>query len=541
MEDIKLLIKNNKNSEVIKKINNCLLKKNYYFLKDIVITAAVNKNIEIINFVIHKNYHDLLLSLIQFIDKDIFNKIFQESKYKGINKNELLNKSLYFKKDNISIEIINRLVPKLKGYKKYNFLILPFIHKNENVVNYILDNKLLDYNLTLIKKIIDYDTDDFELINFIKLLNPKLNNLINVKYKLKIKDFLISKKKENMFFSLVSNNIDYEDLLLICRNFSFESIEKAFSLIELKEFSKNQRIELCHHLITNSKLIICINYFNKIIIENDILMQRIIDSRSFEHISYFIKKTNYDYKNKSLEIDRNIKNLSYNYVEKIINNYGNHHLKNVSSIIYSLGIKQFKNRIDYFSEKYNFSNDTLLLDRCIHLNCGVNFVDKLIKLNTFISNECFYSILDSLVLFESRKKDLDNLSILSYLTRNPKKRCKLYPGITEDIAYIIYSLNYYGKYETSNYLKTFLKNSLKLETSNTIKDCNLIKDKIGDKINYSDINPELICYICNKRFKEGDNIISLDCSHIFHHNCIKISLMQNNRCPLCSHYILDLN
>ena len=135
MEDIKLLIKNNKNSEVVKKINNCLLKKNYYFLKDIVITAAVNKNIEIINFVIHKNYHDLLLSLIKFIDKDIFNKIFQENKYKGLNKNknELLNKALYFKKDNISIEIIKRLVPKLKGYKKYNFLILPFIHKNEKV------------------------------------------------------------------------------------------------------------------------------------------------------------------------------------------------------------------------------------------------------------------------------------------------------------------------------------------------------------------------------------------------------------------------
>ena len=60
---------------------------------------------------------------------------------------------------------------------------MPFIHKNENVINYILNNKLLDYNLTLIKKIIDYDTDDFELINFTKLLNPKLNNLINIKYK----------------------------------------------------------------------------------------------------------------------------------------------------------------------------------------------------------------------------------------------------------------------------------------------------------------------------------------------------------------------
>ena len=84
-------------------------------------------------------------------------------------------------------------------------------------------------------------------------------------------------------------------------------------------------------------------------------------------------------------------------------------------------------------------------------------MDKLIKLDTFISNECFYSLLDSLVLFESQKKDLDSLSILSYLTRNPIKQCKLYPGISEDIAYIIYSLNYYGKYEISNYLKLFLK------------------------------------------------------------------------------------
>ena len=51
---------------------------------------------------------------------------------------------------------------------------------------------------------------------------------------------------------------------------------------------------------------------------------------------------------KELKIDRNIKNLSYNYVEKITSNYGNHHLKNVSSIIYSLGIKKFKKKLIIF-------------------------------------------------------------------------------------------------------------------------------------------------------------------------------------------------
>ena len=55
------------------------------------------------------------------------------------------------------------------------------------------------------------------------------------------------------------------------------------------------------------------------------------------------------------------------------------------------------------------------------------------------------------------------------------------------------------------------------------------------------------CTICLEDYVNGDNSIALPCIHIFHANCIKTWLKENNSCPICKNEIkyeneeLDLN
>jgi hypothetical protein len=41
------------------------------------------------------------------------------------------------------------------------------------------------------------------------------------------------------------------------------------------------------------------------------------------------------------------------------------------------------------------------------------------------------------------------------------------------------------------------------------------------------------CSICLEEYKKNDNINVLKCNHIFHNNCLKMWLLNNNTCPLC--------
>jgi len=43
------------------------------------------------------------------------------------------------------------------------------------------------------------------------------------------------------------------------------------------------------------------------------------------------------------------------------------------------------------------------------------------------------------------------------------------------------------------------------------------------------------CSICNKLYKEGENIVRLDCdvTHHFHEKCVKKELKKTNSCPIC--------
>lgn len=51
--------------------------------------------------------------------------------------------------------------------------------------------------------------------------------------------------------------------------------------------------------------------------------------------------------------------------------------------------------------------------------------------------------------------------------------------------------------------------------------------------------PDDSCSICLEEFKSGDNIKKLNCTHIFHKECLEPWLNDNNRnCPMCRTDIL---
>lgn len=59
-----------------------------------------------------------------------------------------------------------------------------------------------------------------------------------------------------------------------------------------------------------------------------------------------------------------------------------------------------------------------------------------------------------------------------------------------------------------------------------------------DKTNAPDVDSE--CSICIDNFSEGQEIVKLQCNHIFHFNCIKSHLMNyNNKCPLCRGNVIN--
>ena len=45
------------------------------------------------------------------------------------------------------------------------------------------------------------------------------------------------------------------------------------------------------------------------------------------------------------------------------------------------------------------------------------------------------------------------------------------------------------------------------------------------------------CTICLENFQKLDKVINLNCLHMFHDNCIKTWLKNNNYCPICKNEI----
>ena len=50
------------------------------------------------------------------------------------------------------------------------------------------------------------------------------------------------------------------------------------------------------------------------------------------------------------------------------------------------------------------------------------------------------------------------------------------------------------------------------------------------------------CVICLEKFKEKENLIKLNCFHIFHKNCLDIWLEKNKKCPICKNeFVISFN
>jgi hypothetical protein len=48
------------------------------------------------------------------------------------------------------------------------------------------------------------------------------------------------------------------------------------------------------------------------------------------------------------------------------------------------------------------------------------------------------------------------------------------------------------------------------------------------------------CVICWETFTASDNVISLECTHVFHRDCISKWLLEHNStCPLCGNEVKD--
>ena len=85
-------------------------------------------------------------------------------------------------------------------------------------------------------------------------------------------------------------------------------------------------------------------------------------------------------------------------------------------------------------------------------------------------------------------------------------------------------------------------NSIEYESVNTyLTSAQLKKLKIS-KINCNHLNPEIVkkgdifsdqCSICLDDYKEGETIVKLKCSHIYHKSCLEKWLLKHNSCPYC--------
>lgn len=47
-----------------------------------------------------------------------------------------------------------------------------------------------------------------------------------------------------------------------------------------------------------------------------------------------------------------------------------------------------------------------------------------------------------------------------------------------------------------------------------------------------------ICLICRDNILKNQNIIKLQCNHIYHINCIKLWFNQELKCPYCRNYVI---
>ncbi|VVU95349.1 hypothetical protein CPAV1605_1100 [seawater metagenome] len=559
LQTFKNLILSNKLTEFKNNYNTFLIKKNNFILEDLFIFANENKKYEFMKYLIKFNelflYSLCIRKLDYFTFKDIFNieayvKYFKTSKNNSLIINHLeslLATTLFLNKKDVFICIYNKFKEKhfFKKRRKNNFLAseiemlfytLPFIYKSKFIIKHLPNKKFS--SIKFIKKIVQHDNNKGEILEFIAGLEDDFKFPYS-EFNKRVKNYLIKKGRNdilNIFFKYL---FTYDELvkIIISKQFDIEYIKKCID--NSVPLSESQKKDISYHLIRSSQCKLACDLFCQYLLSDNDLINCIINLQSFDKLEYFLKKSNYDYKNKCLDLDQSNNNLNYKFVEKVTNKYGYHHLRNISSIVYTMGIKQFNNNLDFLIEKYDISIDKYLIVKLLQMGININILHKLIKYDIYIPPNIILNVLDNLIYDSDEEKELNLFIILSYLVYNDKGKCYFGNDTVKEIGQIIENLNYYGKEEAIMFLKIFLKNTLITTKKNLIKDSKALYIYQGQIDKYKE-NDSCMCVICQQDIVKDDIIYKLNCGHSYHNSCIQQYFIYNKSCPLCDFYHLDL-
>ena len=147
------------------------------------------------------------------------------------------------------------------------------------------------------------------------------------------------------------------------------------------------------------------------------------------------------------------------------------------------------------------------------------------------------SIINSFNLFDNQSNYRYNILSSS---KNDKENNKYYNiDINYDNNYINNTDNNYNRNNINISIEDYDLN----DSNNNI--LNIYNEEINENERNSEIDSRILenidklspekrrCTICLENFKNFDKIINLTCLHMFHDECIRKWLNENNYCPIC--------
>ena len=197
-----------------------------------------------------------------------------------------------------------------------------------------------------------------------------------------------------------------------------------------------------------------------------------------------------------------------------------------------------------FINQFDLKNDHLLLSkfyyRFLYFKDIINDIHFLNQNEVYLPNDIIEIIFEALASYNITF-NYEQLSILSYLVYNNLNQIVLPPHIKSLILETIDNLDFYQQSELIKDLKQFIKNALKSDAKNSFNNSEYLQLEYGKKISFNEkYNYDSICTICQSDFKENDDIIQLNCHHVFHKSCMNQHLNYKYECPMCRDPILIL-
>jgi len=305
------------------------------------------------------------------------------------------------------------------------------------------------------------------------------------------------------------------DLYINGNNNTIEII-RGGKIINIKVFGNNNEI----HIKNNSQT----NYFdqgigNSLIRNNSIPIHRPIPNNNSNNLYLPINFQPINIQNRIDNIMNKLEEYSYCNISE--------ELKNENKIC-SLCWEDFMNneKIKIFSCKQHI----------FHFDCLKDYIQKNIdspkcpicdeNLNTNININPSLNI--NARPFISRHNDLTILN---------RDRMDAFDSIEDNrlnnFRFINLSDRIRNLFERIDEIRLHLNSGKKGLDKNILDNMEISKIKDIDKLD----GDKKKCTICLENYVNGDDSIALPCIHIFHANCIKIWLKENNSCPICKNEI----